>query len=441
MESTSTNRPGAPRVSPRRAVTASFSGAVLEWYDFYLFGTASALVFPHLFFPESSDTAGTIASFGAFAAGFITRPLGAVVFGHFGDRIGRRLMLMLTVSIMGACTFLIGVLPTFDQVGIWAPALLITLRLVQGLGIGGEFGAGALVALENSPRGRRGLMGSLHQVGTPVGLLLSTGVFALVELLPDETFLGVGWRIPFLLSGLFLIVAFYVRRNLPETTAFRAEGEHTRRFPVIALLREHPKNIALAVGARMADAATFNVINVFGIAYATKELGLPNSMMLAGFTLAAAVEVVTVPVIGMISDRVGRRPVYLTGILICGVVGFAYFPLLATGSTWVVWTAIVVMLAFGTGCMFAIQGTLFAELFGTRVRYTGIGLAYQASALIGAAPTPIIATALAAWAGSYWPVACYLGAICLLSLVCIAYAGETYRKNLVVDPSKETAAS
>lgn len=341
---------------------------------------------------------------------------------------------MLTVSIMGSCTFLIGLLPTFDRLGTWAAVLLVGLRIVQGLGIGGEFGAGALVALENAPRGRRGLMGSLHQVGTPAGLLASTGVFALMQLLPDDAFAAYGWRIPFLLSGGFLAVAFYIRKNLPETRAFQVDRQETRKFPLLALLREHPKNIALATGARMADAVTFNVINVFGIAYATKHLGLPNEVMLTGFTIAAAVEIAAIPVIGTISDRVGRRPVYLTGIVICGIFGIAYFPLLATGSTILAWLAIVVMLAFGTGCMFAIQGTLFAELFGTKVRYTGVGVAYQASALLGGAPTPIIATALAAWAGnSYWPVVGYLAALCLLSLVCIVVAGETYKNNLTTE--------
>lgn len=427
--------PSSAGSTTRRALLAAVSGAFLEWYDFYLFGTAAALVFPRLFFPEASDTAAFLQSFGAFAAGFVMRPLGAVVFGHYGDRIGRRRMLLITVVLMGGCTFLIGLLPGYATIGAGAPLLLILLRLVQGVGIGGEFGGGALVALENAPAGRRGIMGSIHQFGTPAGLLVATGIFALVQMLPTPALDGWGWRVPFLLSGAFLALAFYIRRSLPETKVFRNEHDERRGLPFIALLREHPKNILLATGARMADAVTFNVINVFGIAYATSELGLGKDLMLGGFVIASGVEMALLPVIGHISDRIGRRPVYSFGIVVCLVTAFAYFPLLSTGNTLVVWATIVVALAVGTGCMFAIQGTLFAELFGTRTRYTGLGVAYQTSALIGGAPTPAIATALAAaFTQSFWPVAIYMGAICLLSLVCVTLASETFRGDLVGHP-------
>jgi MFS transporter, MHS family, shikimate and dehydroshikimate transport protein len=427
-------RPGAG-TSVRRALIAAASGSFLEWYDFYLFGTAAALVFPALFFPHSSPAAGTISSFGAFAAGFVARPLGAVLFGHFGDRIGRRRMLLLTVFIMGGGTFLIGLLPAYGSIGAAAPVLLIALRLIQGIGIGGEFGGGALVALENAPAGRRGVMGSIHQMGTPAGLLTSTGVFALVQLLPAHDLKSWGWRIPFLLSGLFLAVAVYIRSRLTETAVFRAERITAPRVPFFALLRDHPKHILLAIGARMADAVTFNVINVFGIAYATAHLHLGREVMLIGFVIAAAAEIILLPIVGHVSDRIGRRPVYLTGIAVCAVFGLAYFPLLGTGNTLLAWLIIIVLLAVGTGCMFAIEGTLFAELFGTRTRYTGIGVAYQTSALIGGAPTPAISAALAAaFAESYWPVAVFMSAICLVSFGCVALAPETHRDRLVQEP-------
>lgn len=424
--------------TPRQALTAAMSGSFLEWYDFYLFGTAAGLIFPTLFFPNASPTAGVLESFGAFAAGFIMRPLGAILFGHFGDRLGRRRMLLITVSMMGGCTFLIGVLPTYHSIGTWAPGLLILLRLIQGVGIGGEFGGGALVALENAPTGRRGIMGSIHQVGTPIGLLAATGVFAIMQQLPGSSLNSWGWRIPFLLSALFLFIAIYIRSSIPETRTFQSDRKTHERMPLLALLRQHPKNVLLSIGIRLADAVTFNVINVFGIAFATAHLGMSKSAMLNGFVLAAAVEIMIVPIVGALSDKIGRRPIYMFGIAVCGTLGFGYFPALASGNVALAWLMIVLMLAVGTGCMFSLQGTLFAEMFSTPTRYTGIGVAYQVSALIGGAPTPAIATALAAAFGqSYWPVAVYLCAICAISLVCMILAGETFRNSLT---SSEVAA-
>ncbi len=431
MSGTAPSRPMSPATRTRKALTAAVSGSFLEWYDFNLFGIAAGLIFPRIFFPGASPTAGLIESFGAFAAGFVMRPVGAVFFGHFGDRLGRRRMLLVTVAIMGGCTFLIGLLPTYGAIGVMAPVLLVLLRLIQGFGIGGEFGGGALVALENAPSGRRGVMGSVHQLGTPAGLLAATGIFALIQFLPEDQLMSWGWRVPFLLSGLFLLVALYIRRALPETEAFSRDSQPVQRMPLFALLRQHPRNVILSVGARLADAVTYNVINVFGIAFATRHLGMDKQVMLTGFVIAAAVEIAIIPVIGALSDRIGRRPVYAFGIVVCGVLGFGYFPALASGNTLLAWLAIVIMLAVGTGCMFAIQGTLFAEMFSTHTRYTGMGVAYQASALIGGGPTPAIAAGLAAvFLQSYWPVAIYLAAVCGISLICILLARETYQSSL-----------
>lgn len=428
MDQTQTVRKAA---TPRQALTAAISGSFLEWYDFYLFGTAAGLIFPSLFFPDSSNTAGVIQSFGTFAAGFVMRPIGAAIFGHFGDRLGRRRMLLITVGMMGTCTFLIGVLPTFESVGAVAPLLLVILRLIQGIGIGGEFGGGALVALENAPTGRRGVMGSIHQVGTPIGLLAATGIFAIAQQLPDPSLHSWGWRVPFLLSAVFLAIALYIRRALPETETFQVDSGRHQRVPLVALLRNHPKNVLLAIGARMADAVTFNVINVFGIAFATVHLGMSKSTMLNGFVLSSAVQIALIPFLGGLSDRIGRRPIYMFGIIVCGSLGFAYFPVLSTGNVAAAWLMIIAMHAVGTGCMFSLQGTLFAEMFSTHTRYTGIGVAYQVSALIGGAPTPAITTALAAvFAQSFWPVAIYLGVICVISLACLILAKETFRDSL-----------
>ena len=417
----------------QRAALAGFIGSLMEWYDFFLFGTAAALVFGKLFFPSASPTAGTLAAFATFAVGFISRPIGAILFGHIGDKVGRKTALLATALIMGLGTLAIGLLPSYDSIGVWAPILLVVLRLLQGLGIGGEWGGASLVALEHAPTGRRGFIGALPQMGSPMGLLLSTLVFALANRMDPASFLAWGWRVPFISSAVFLVAAVYIRLNVEETPAFlkaRESGEQAA-VPFVDLFRRYPKNIALATGARLADAVVFNVINVFGIAYAANTLHVDRGTMLSGFVIAAGVEVAILPFIGVLSDRVGRRPVYLAGVIVSGSFIFTYFPLLATGSTILAWFAIVMSLAVGTGLMFAIQGSFFSELFGTGVRYTGISIGYQLSALIGGAPTPLIASALADGAGgAWWPVATYVCVVCAISAVCVYLAAETHRAEL-----------
>ena len=416
----------------KRALSAAFAGAFIEWYDFYLFGTAAALVFPTVFFHDADPTVALIQSFGGFAAGFLTRPIGAVVFGHFGDRIGRKPMLLITVLMMGVCTVLIGVLPTYSTIGIAAPFLLYALRLIQGIGIGGEFGGGALTAVENAPKEKRGLFGSFHQLGTPAGLLVSTGVFSLVQMLPNEQFLAWGWRIPFLLAGPLLGVAVYIRAHLPETETFKAaEKSKEKKIPFFKLIAENPKNLLLGIGARMADAVTFNVINVFGIAFATQHLGVSKAVMLNGFVVSSAVQMLILPACGKLSDRIGRKATYLSGIGISALGVMMYFPVIQLNSTILTWSIIVLTHAVGTGLMFSIQGTLFAELFGTEMRYTGLGVVYQTSALLGGAPTPALVTALVAAASfSVLPAASYVVAMCVLSAICVYFASVKQNENL-----------
>ncbi|RWZ67754.1 MFS transporter [Labedella populi] len=432
--------PEAP--SPRKAVSAAFAGAFIEWYDFYLYGTAAALVFPQVFFPESDPTVSLLQSFGSFAAGFLMRPLGAVVFGHFGDRIGRKNMLILTVLLIGICTFGIGLLPGYEQIGVWAVVLLLLARLIQGFGIGGEFGGGSLVALENAPAGKRGLMGSFHQMGTPAGLLVSTGVFSLMQLLPDDQFMSWGWRVPFLLSGVFVIAAFLIRRSLPETPAFEKDEDDVRSIPFFSLIRESWRNLLLGIGARMADAVTYNIINVFAISFVTTYLGLPSTLILVGFTISAGVQIFLLPLFGTWSDRVGRKPVYLTGIIICAIGGLVYFPILQLNQPLTTWLIIIAIHAVGTGMMFSIQGAFFAEMFGTRMRYTGLGVVYQSSSLLGGAPTPAIAVALASvFMGSFWPAVIYLVAMCVISGVCVLIAADNSKVDLSDTASITTARS
>lgn len=426
--------------SMRKVVTASLLGSIMEWYDFFLFGTAAALVLNELFFPNFSPLAGTLAAFATFGVGFVMRPVGAVIFGHFGDRIGRKSVLVLTLLIMGIATTLIGLLPTYSAIGIWAPILLVVLRLFQGLGIGGEWGGAALMTVEHSPRDRRGFYGSLPQIGTPLGLLLSTGVFAIVSSLPEEQFLSWGWRVPFLVSILLLAVGLYIRLSIVETPAFeRLKDTQTEaRLPLLELVRNNPKNMLLSFGARLTDAGTFNVINVFGIGYATEQLGLSQNVMLSGFVIASAIEVVLIPIFGALSDRIGRRPVYMAGVIFSGTFIYLYFLMLSTGSTILAYVAIILALAVGTGLMFSLMPSFFSELFGTNTRYTGISLAYQASSLVVAAPTPALATALVIWAGgSWWPVAVYLTVIASISAVCIYLASETFRDDIVEQQTQE----
>lgn len=292
------------------------------------------------------------------------------------------------------------------------------------------------MTVEHSPRNRRGFYGSLPQIGTPLGLLLSTGIFAIVGSLPEEQFLSWGWRVPFLVSILLLAVGLYIRLSIVETPAFEQmkDTETEARLPVLELVRNNPKNMLLSFGARLTDAGTFNIINVFGIGYATEQLGLSQNVLLSGFVIASAIEVVLIPIFGALSDRIGRRPAYMAGVIFSGTFIYVYFWMLSTGSTILAYTAIVLALAVGTGLM----PSFFSELFGTNTRYTGISLAYQASSLVVAAPTPALATALVIWSdGNWWPVAVYLTVIAGISAVCIYLASETFRDDIVGQQTQE----
>src|SRR5918911_1123310 len=363
----------------RQVLGASFIGTTIEWYDFFLYGTAATLVFGQLFFPTGDPLVSTLSALGTFAVGFVVRPLGGIIFGHFGDRLGRKATLVLTLTMMGAATFLIGLLPTFDQIGVLAPILLVLLRTIQGLGVGGEWGGAALMAVEYAPEDKRGYYGSWPQIGVPAGLLLSTGIFSAVSFLPNEQFLAWGWRIPFLLSIILIGVGLFVRVRLLETPAFSAVQEsHTEaQMPIMDVLRNYPKNVLLAIGARVASDGCFYVFSVFILDYATRTLGLPRPTILLGVAIASALELFTIPIFGVISDRTGRRPIYL---------------------------------------------------FGTRVRYSGVSIGYQLASIIGGGAGPLIATYLVAAAGgSFWPVVAWMVALCLITLVSVLVAAETFR--------------
>jgi len=334
--------------SIRKVAIASFIGTTIEWYDFFLYGTASALVFARLFFPKYDAMTGVMASYSTYAVGFIARPIGGIVCGHFGDRIGRKSMLIFTLSLMGVATALIGLLPTYDQIGVWAPALLIVLRIAQGFAVGGEWGGAVLMAVEHSPKGRRGFYGSWPQVGVPVGLLLSTGVFALITTLPEDALFSWGWRVAFLLSVLLVGVGLYVRLAMTEPPEF-AEIKRTSsesKAPILDAVRQHPKNVVLAMGARIAENGAFYLYTIFILTYATlPQIGFSRSSVLYAIALAAVVEIFAIPTYGWLSDKLGRRPVYLFGAIFTGLFAFSFFWLVETSKVSLmmrsIWGAVV----------------------------------------------------------------------------------------------------
>ncbi len=425
--------------SIRKVALASFIGTTIEWYDYFLFGTAAALIFNELFFPTVAPLVGTLTAFATFGVGFVARPLGGAIFGHYGDRIGRKAMLVVTLSMMGIATFLIGLLPTYDTIGIWAPIILVALRLFQGFGVGGEWGGAVLMAVEHSPDGRRGFYGSWPQMGVPAGLLLSTGAFTVFSGLPEEQFLAWGWRVPFLLSILLVAVGLYIRLAILETPAFRRvrETRTQARTPIMDVLRTQLKSVLLVIGMRIAENGSFFIFSVFVLAYATEQLGLANSMVLTGVMIAAAIQLFAVPAWGALSDRIGRRPVYLFGAAFTLLFAFPFFWLINTRMTILVWLAIVLALAVGHAAMYGPQAAFLPELFGTRIRYSGIAFSRELASVFAGALAPFIATALLAWAGNYWPVAVYVGAMALITVVAVYLAPETFRSDITEERPEE----
>jgi MHS family shikimate/dehydroshikimate transporter-like MFS transporter len=424
--------------SIRKVVVASFIGTTIEWYDYFIYGTAAALVFPALFFPDFSELAGTLLSFSTFAVGFAARPLGGVIFGHYGDKIGRKAMLVTTLLIMGVATFLVGCLPTFDQVGVWAPILLVALRLVQGLGLGGEWGGAVLMAVEHSPDDQRGLNGSWPQMGVPAGLVLGTGVFAAVSAISGNAFEVWGWRVPFLLSIVLIGVGLFIRLSIYESPAFSRvrESGTEARMPIVDVLRTYPRNVLLGVGSRIGIDAAFYILAVYSLTHISTNLGLSQNIGLLAVSIAALSEIFTIPAFASLSDRVGRKPVLIAGAALLGVWPFPFFALLNTESTLLIILALVVGLSVAHAAVYGVQGSFYAELFGTRVRYSGASFSYQISGIFGGALAPLIATSLYPTGGTAL-IAVYVAAVCALSILCYALAQETYRKDIYEEEPQE----
>jgi metabolite-proton symporter len=429
-----TDESGKGRRELVEAVVASTIGTTIEWYDFFLYGTAAALVFPHLFFPTFDPFVGQVLSFSTFTVGFIARPVGGVVFGHLGDRIGRKSTLGATLLLMGVSTVLIGLMPTYGGVGVVAPLLLTALRFTQGVGVGGEWGGAVLLAVEYGHRGRRGLVASWPQVGVPLGLLSSTGVLALFKWkLPEVDFLIWGWRVPFFLSGLLVVVGLVIRARLVETPLF-ARLIHERAVaeaPVRETLRRHWREVLLAAGSRLTENSCFYLFTVYVIAYGREVLGVNESVCLKAVNLGAAAEVLVIPLYGFLSDRISRRGAYAAGCVFLMAFALPYFALLGTREPVRIVLATVVAMALGHAVLYSVQASLIPELFGTRLRYTGASLGYQLGSPLAGGLAPIIAAWLVhAFPGQFWPLAEYVIVISAISLVCVTLLAETSRKDI-----------
>jgi MFS transporter, MHS family, shikimate and dehydroshikimate transport protein len=427
--------------SARKVAIASAVGATIEWYDFFLYGTAAGLVFEKLFFNGLSGPAAQAAAFATFAVGFFARPIGGLLFGHFGDRIGRKRMLLLTLLIMGVGTASIGLLPSYDAVGLWAPVSLVVLRILQGIGVGGEYGGAVLLAVEYAPPRRRGWFGSFAHIGVPGGLFLASGAFSLASLLPEDAFLAWGWRVCFLVSVVLLGIGAYIRLSVMETPAFARvqEKKAISAIPLRDLFARQPRTLLLGMGTRFIEGFTFNLFSVYLLAYVATNLDLPQSWALNGILAGSALGVVLVLLGGALSDRVGRKPVFRAGAWLGLLFAFPGAALVQSENRLAIFVAFVVGLGAIYGTVYGPLAAFWSELFDTRYRYTALSSLYQLSGIVASGLTPLIAAWLVQLGdGTLWWVAGYSTVVATISLVSAALLPETHGRDLdKITPSAE----
>jgi MHS family shikimate/dehydroshikimate transporter-like MFS transporter len=420
-------------VTLRRIVLSSIIGTAVEWYDFMIYATATALVFNRLFFPTSAASLSTIVAFGTYAVGFFARPLGAAIFGHYGDRIGRKAMLTATIVIMGVGTFLIGLLPTYGQIGVAAPVLLVCLRFLQGIGLGGEWGGAVLMVVESAPTRYRGMLGSMVQIGNPIGYLAAIGMFALVAMLPEPALMSWGWRIPFLISIFLVGVGLFIRLRLAETPVFRElqAANRVALFPIVEILTHHRRPFFIAIGLKISEIAYASIAGVFVISYATGHLGLSRGLILNAVFWSSVVALVSIPVFGWLADKIGRRTMFTASCLFSMAFAFPLFWLLDTRDSTIITLTVIAAISFGQMVGFGIGAPWYSELFTGRLRYSGASLGFQIGAALSGGLSPVIAAALMAWSGgATWPISLYLIACAGVTLAATIAAPETSQRNL-----------
>lgn len=416
----------------KTVVTASSIGTMVEWYDFTIYGTASALVFNKIFFPAIDPFLGTIAAFGTAAVGLLARPFGGAFFGHFGDKLGRKNMLMATMLIMGLGTFCVGLLPDYNTIGVWAPILLVFLRILQGIGIGGEWGGAALMVIESAPPKRRGFFGSFVQFGYPMGLLLSTLIFSLVSQLPEEQFLRWGWRIPFLLAVVLVYLGMFIRSKVRESPVFaRAKAKNQLvKQPVIEVFKQHPKEFFSAIGLKASEVSWIYVLTIFVVGYVANTLGLPKSVALNGVLLGAGLELITLPFFGWLSDKIGRRILYILGAIASVVCAFPLFMLIGGGNDFTIMLAIALFMNICHAPMYGPQAAYFPELFGTSVRMSGASFGVQVAAAVFGGLSPIICTILLKVLDGSDGISIFLIVLAVVTLISAILTRETKNESL-----------